>query len=526
MHVDAVVDVTLAGQQARVREHLRYQFAALVPSRLLLSVPAEVQQRVRLVEGGVRDPEDSKTSGEWAVSVPAAAGKEHVLTLEYSFPLEAEQPAENASKGASRQNQLRGRTAPRRVAVPLIKPAQATHGDTKVRLWCDPADRLSLAGGSWTELPTEIVPEQDRLPTLVVRGNHGSRLLLRLSEPAVLPLAAAVVERILVETSVQDGGTQVYRIRFLLSKTTARHLDLELPILLSTSNVEVRLDGKGIPFHFVDESGQETEIGKILRLHIDPDLLRKPMLLDVSYRVDSSQLEGNGRLQLTLRPPLLRRAILLGRARWQIDLPDGWLCIAPGAATNVEQHWGWWGWLLAPRPAFSRAQLEQWLGSIDTVVSADEPEPTLVCWQSALGPLTVLQVPQRVWLLVCSLTVLALGLGLVLVPVARYLFWSCLAVIGVTVAVIGIFSPAALPAIGYGSEPGVGVLLLTVAAQWMLQQRYRRRVIFMPGFTRLKTGSSIIRTGSNNRPRDPSTIDEPKPPSSGQWAVGSEQKDT
>jgi hypothetical protein len=52
------------------------------------------------------------------------------------------------------------------------------------------------------------------------------------------------------------------------------------------------------------------------------------------------------------------------------------------------------------------------------------------------------------------------------------------------------------------------VLAVVVATQWTLQQRYRRQVILMPGFARLKAGSSLIRN-SNNRPRDPSTIDEP-----------------
>jgi hypothetical protein len=85
--------------------------------------------------------------------------------------------------------------------------------------------------------------------------------------------------------------------------------------------------------------------------------------------------------------------------------------------------------------------------------------------------------------------------------------------IGITVAAVGVASPSALPTIFYGSEPGLLVLLLAVASQWMLHERYRRQVVLMPGFTRLKTGSSIVRSGL--RPRDPSTVDEPpKRPSS------------
>ena len=44
----------------------------------------------------------------------------------------------------------------------------------------------------------------------------------------------------------------------------------------------------------------------------------------------------------------------------------------------------------------------------------------------------------------------------------------------------------------------------------MLQQHYRRQVVFLPGFSRLKAGSSLVRDGSHARPREPSTIDAPR----------------
>src|SRR5205814_1526973 len=116
-----------------------------------------------------------------------------------------------------------------------------------------------------------------------------------------------------------------YRVRFLLSKVSARQLDLELPVLLTSSDLDVRIDGKRVPSHFVDENSTEQEIGKVLRLQVEPDLYRKPILLEVSYQADSGRLAGNGWWQVTLRPPVLRNAILLGRARWQVDLPAGWI---------------------------------------------------------------------------------------------------------------------------------------------------------------------------------------------------------
>jgi hypothetical protein len=486
-------------------------------------VPPELQEHVKIVEGGIRDAEESRTPGEWAVSVPASAGKVHTLTLEYAFALNGGQVPEPADpevvRGRSQPSPsfpnsglgTSGRS-PSPFPVPLIKPVQATRGETRVRIWCDPGVQPGLAGGSWTELATEIVPEQDNLPVLVLGGNHDAKLLLRLTEPALAHRPAAVIERILVGARVQDGGAQTYRARFLLSKLSARHLDVELPVLLSRSEVDVRLDGKRVPVHFV-ENGKETDIGKLLRLSVEPSLYHAPALLDVSYQTDSSRMERNGPFHLTLQPPVLQHATLLGRVRWQIDLPAGWIAVAGRDSPSVEQRWGWSGWLLAPRPALNRTELEQWLSGTDTLASAEEGEPSLVCRQSIQGPLSLVQVPQRLWLLICSLTVLALGLGLWLAPLSRYFVWPCVAVIAIAVAAIGVASPSALPAIFYGSEPGLLVLLFAVASQWMLHERYRRQVVLMPGFTRLKTGSSIVRSGP--RPRDPSTVDEPpKRPSS------------
>jgi hypothetical protein len=58
----------------------------------------------------------------------------------------------------------------------------------------------------------------------------------------------------------------------------------------------------------------------------------------------------------------------------------------------------------------------------------------------------------------------------------------------------------------YGALPGAAALALVLSVQWFLHQRYRRQVVFMPGFTRLKSNSSLLRSG----PRaEPSTVDAP-----------------
>src|SRR5262249_29495277 len=133
-----------------------------------------------------------------------------------------------------------------------------------------------------------------------------------------------------------------------------------------------------------------------------------------------------------------------------------------------------------------------------------------VAWQSALAPLHLTVLPRRLWLLACSVLFLAFGLGLSFSRFSAAVFGSCLAVGALGSVIVAVLWPDLLPAIGYCLEPGAVMLLAVFGVQWLLQQRYRRRLIFMPGFTRLRAGSALTAAGSGIRPRDPSTVDQPR----------------
>jgi hypothetical protein len=48
-----------------------------------------------------------------------------------------------------------------------------------------------------------------------------------------------------------------------------------------------------------------------------------------------------------------------------------------------------------------------------------------------------------------------------------------------------------------------------VGIHQLVQERYRRQLVFMPGFTRTKAGSTITRTNSAKVLREASTVDAP-----------------
>src|SRR5262249_9076705 len=75
------------------------------------------------------------------------------------------------------------------------------------------------------------------------------------------------------------------------------------------------------------------------------------------------------------------------------------------------------------------------------------------------------------------------------------LFWPMGAMLGLTAAAVGLVWPGLLGAILYGCQPGMVVLLIVLAVQWLVRERYRRRVVFLPGFRRLTTGASMARRG-------------------------------
>jgi hypothetical protein len=494
--VDALVDVTLEDRQARVRERLQFRFPGPPPSQVLLRMPKELRGPVRILEGGIANAESTTTTGAWTINLKGGGSKEHNLTVSYAVPLPS---VETTATPASR-----------RLVLPVVQALQATRGETKIRVWSDSATAQPTGtGGRWEELPAEIVAERDSLPSLVLRSGLESSATLLLAEPASEPRVTAIVDRVLIQASVSEDGSQTYRTRFLLSKWNGRHLDVMLPVRLRPAEFDVQINGLKAPRELLDDSGRMVDMGRLARFQIDPALYPNPPVVEVKYKIDASRLVARSFFQLTLQPSTLLGAVLLGRARWQVDLPAGCLPLYARGGYQFEQEWGWSGPLLAPRPAVTGNELERWLTGDEKAIGADEGEPSLVCWQTTLAALPLVYVSQRIWLLACSVFFLGLGLVLVFAGLPRFLYSLLVLATGAGVVLLAIYWPGSLPPLVYGCEPGAVWLLLVLGVQWMLHERYRRQVVFVPGFTRAKSGSSLIRTGGSHRKRQLSTVDDP-----------------
>jgi hypothetical protein len=506
MPIRVLADVTLREHHAHVRQEVQFPSgetgskATSVPlPPLRVHMPATVRS-LKVVGGGKLQSVDPAKEAVW-ITAPADARTREPVVMEFDFALPGHAAEEPGRRSAFS----------RHFNVPLLWPALATRAETRVRFWCDPGTMPTLAepdlaAGPWRDQGTEVVSGRDSLPALVVFGDGlNLPLNLRVFEPTVAPLPGVVVDRALIQVAVDEEKTARYRARFLISKLSVQHLDVELPAGATSLMPEVFLDHKRVPWRLTETGG------KVARLNVEPSLYARPVVLEVQYRLVRGQPDGEGLWRNSVHAPVLRGEVLLGRVRWQLTFPAGFLAlVAPGDA-HVEQHWAWRGWLPMPEPSTTTAELEHWLGGGDT---EDPPAvPTLVCWRSSFTPLRILRVPQQLWLLGCSGLFLTLGLGISFVP-SRWVVWLLVALIAPALVAAAVLWPAVAPAVVYGCQPGVLVLALVLGVQWMLQRQYRRQVVFMPGFTRLKPGSSLVRSGNVARPREASTIDAP-PPSPG-----------
>jgi hypothetical protein len=89
--------------------------------------------------------------------------------------------------------------------------------------------------------------------------------------------------------------------------------------------------------------------------------------------------------------------------------------------------------------------------------------------------------------------------------------WVLLSVLVAAVVLGVLLWPTLTGQIAYGCQPGAVVLLLVAGAQWLLHERYRRQLVFLPSFSRTRPGSSLMRQEAARAAHgEPPTVDAPR----------------
>jgi hypothetical protein len=360
------------------------------------------------------------------------------------------------------------------------------------------------------------VPDEPTLPALALRGSGGGLpLTLRLTETAGGPAAGLVAERVWVQALADEEGAVAYRTRFLLRPQHVSFLTIELPAAAVALNLTALLDDRRIGWEAVDETGAAVRpAGRLVRFRIEPAGDPRaggpggPTVLELDYQ--RSPGAAADRWQTELVPPRVVGPVFVGPVRWQIGLVPGGVPFDLSGSASFEQRLTWRRGLFAPQPAVTMAVLQRWFYAGGRPPGPEPPDVgvTLV-GRHGLEPLRLLVVPRPLALLAGSLAVLALGL----LATALGRAWGATVTLVVLAAALlaAVARPQAVAEALTVCQPGLVVLFAVLAAQGYLQRRYRRRVVFMPGFTRQTApGSSLVRNGSGTRSRrEPTTVDAP-----------------
>ena len=155
--------------------------------------------------------------------------------------------------------------------------------------------------------------------------------------------------------------------------------------------------------------------------------------------------------------------------------------------------------------------MERWIGSADrSPAEAALGDDVTVGRQTGPGALRFVVIPRPLASLVASLVVVALGLAALRWGGPRTGTVVAAGFVAV-IAAAAVVWPRLAAHLLAASQPGVAVFVCVLAVRWALQHRYRRRVLFLPSFTRTQPpASSAQRASINARSRvEPSTIDVP-----------------
>ncbi len=384
--------------------------------------------------------------------------------------------------------------------------------DLKVRVWsltgAKPRLADELAGrGIWNERGVEIVPGKDQLPTLVLQGVGADLpLSLLIDRTNAARSTSLVVDRALAEIRFNGDGSQYCRMRYLVRKYPVAFIDVELPAPQSRllEPPVFKIGKLSIPANLVD--AQE----KIVRLRLPADILDSSRLFEISYTIPASALEDSGVIYSTLPAPILQGDVAIGQTRWIVTTATPMIGAAFGANVRPDVTLGFRGWLPTPEPSLTTADAEYWLTGVK---SATPGEPVTYSFtQPSASPSAIIRMSRSAWLLVCSGLLVLIVLGAYAAPISRLAFWMVILALAIVVLAVALQLPGFMPAILFGIQPGVVVTSIFIAILWTIEERYRRQLIFLPGFSRTKQGSTMSRGKSGVRPREASTLDSPEVP--------------
>lgn len=392
------------------------------------------------------------------------------------------------------QAEVRQETALR---LPFIRPQTtqwAIAEPVEVRCWCGAGLRLGDPGSGWTLARLEMPAKADIPPTLTLTGpDLDQPLELKVAPVFEDPLPDVNADRALIEVRPLGPGEWAYRVRVRLARVRAAEVQLQVWTDVSCLHLEnVYFQRQAIPTEQCKL--QEVSPGQArVILPIQPRWLSQSLLLDVRFQIKN---HPNGLFGLATRVPGLAlegRRVKRGTTRWRLEPAGGELPLWQSTALAPDQSWQWVGWAFPPAPDPSARLLEKWVDPDALAPLATLPErPGYSYLQTEPGGvITFWSLPPLTWCGVGSLTVLTLGWLVWRGFLAVQWVWGLVAILLLLALLLG---SGLLWAFLYAAQTGLVIFGGYICQHWWRQQRWKRQIVILPGFTRLPT--SVTATAS------------------------------
>jgi hypothetical protein len=498
LSVRSFVDMNVLGRRVRVRQQFLFESGAMRPQKVILRVPEILANTFEVKKGGKL--ETQLESGLRQVALDSAGDKHIPLEIEYQLDLPG------AESGSGKQV----------LTVPMVTAPNATSEKSLIRIWTKPGVAASQVGESWEERGPEIVAAYDSLPNLVLHTDKPNLPLeLSLFETAVVELPAGILERGLISVSLSDEGTQQVRARYRIKQVKGSFVDLLLPAPPLALNLKTLIEGKAVAWQQAGGDRRMVNLDRVARVPVPTMLPDKAWNLELIYQTPQPRF-GLWSLSSYLEPPVLLGASSTAPVFWKVNVPSSFVPVQTESELKAEQRWEFRGGLLVPKPTESSTDLERWFqGRAYTEGEGEEIQttPNSVFLKPDFEPIRLIYLPRRAWLMLCSFVILVIGFLLYYRPVRMQTLGLIAIPFIIGLGILAQVWPGILTTLVYGCEPGLAVLVVVLAVQWIAAHRHRRRLLFMRGFSHPRNGSSSHKSklaGAGRSAVEPSTVDAPK----------------
>lgn len=502
--VQASADVCVTSSAWELEQRLQYRFVGAAPSELWLRVPrgfhASLQAAVRyrdrsgqtlqtetaLTERGPR-PLVPTDFVERLIPLPAEVGETCEVVLRVTQPL----PAEAGM-----------------LSVSFITPGpqERVLGPVAVQVWASSEVTVApdTADSAWVVSPgtpteAESVPDwQLHAPDLL------TPLRLQRVRAEQTLWTTLVVDQARFDVLAPRAGRNLVRAWLRLDPAKLEQLVLRLPLERSGLRLE-RLAVNGLEQQPEAIRDSEDGLGHTeLVLRLLPRHLRGPVEVEATLPWPAG-LRPFGIALGELPVIHVPQADAVHHVVWRVETARGSLPVLWEGDAEPRQAWRFQGWLQAPLPVAATAAAGTSGSSRPTghPASAYEFEQ-----RGSLDPPSILTVPRMLWTLAWSSLLFIVAVLMFYAPrslsVAVLFSATCL-----LLALLFWNAQVGLAAI-YGMQPGAALAIGLLSLAWARRQRWRRKVTYLPGFTRssaevVRTRSSVQRmTGSGLQAGSPS----------------------